>query len=82
MKLDPEKLAELRALISVRDDDRVPAIAVIRELTEHHGASHRFASGTYHLRMAGVLVTNTAGHWNLLRSWQRKAADAIQKVAA
>ena len=82
MKLDPEKLGELRALIDVRDDDHVPAIAVIRELTEHHGASHRFASGTYHLRMAGVLVTNTAGHWNLLKAWQRKAADAIQKVAA
>lgn len=82
MKLDPEKLGELRALIAVREDDRVPAIAVIRELTEHHGASHRFASGTYHLRMAGVLVTNAAGHWNLLNAWRRKAADAIQKVAA
>lgn len=81
-KIEPERLAELRALIDVRRNDNVPSVAVFRELAEHHGASHRHASGTEHLRIAGIAVSCTAGGWNLLSAWQRKAADAIERSAA
>lgn len=81
-KTEPERLAELRALIDDRRNDNVPSVAVFRELVEHHGASHRHASGTEHLRIAGVAVTSTAGGWNLLNAWRRKAADAIERTAA
>ena len=82
MKLDPDKLAVLRDLIAVRENDHIRSRSVIDELVEHHGATHRFASGTWHLRMAGVHVTNTAGGWNLLNAWRRKAAAAIERAAA
>lgn len=41
------------------------------------GGSVRFANGTYEMKLAGVKTTCTAGGWNLVWAWCRKADERL-----
>lgn len=63
-------------------EDRMAAMSpdeVIDCLVEDCQARHRFADGTYHLRIAGVSATATSGAHALLLAWMRHARKAIAK---
>lgn len=64
---------DLILAIRHRLDRGDPPIAILRDLETGHGAKHRFASGTYHLSLDGVKATCTAGGFNLIQAWLRKA---------
>ena len=61
--------------------DRAPAArAALNALVADHAASHRFAGGTYHLRVAGLAVTSTAGGYKLLSAWTGKARRLLTEA--
>lgn len=68
----------------IEDIDRArpsgDAKKIIEDLVEREGARHRYISGTYELRMAGVAATSTIGGNSLLTAWQRAATRKISKI--
>lgn len=55
------------------------ATAAIDRLVAEDGATLRFSSGTYHLRLGGIGGSCTSGGHGLLDSWLRAARRRIAR---
>lgn len=56
--------------------------AIIERLVQRYGGCFRFVNGAYHLRIAGISCSCTAGRYPLLRRWLRKAQDRLSEARA